>query len=42
MLKSKVGYSTNPNFFTMGVDTATSATKDLSNIKLNFLFTSFI
>ena len=24
----------------MGVDTATSATKDLSNIKLNFLFTS--
>ena len=40
MLKSKVGYSTNPNFFTMGVETATISTKDLSNIKLNFLFTS--
>lgn len=40
MLKSKVGYSTNPNFYTMGVDTATQSTKDFSNIKLNFLFTS--
>ena len=40
MLKSKVGYSTNPNFYTMGLDTATQSTKDFSNIKLNFLFTS--
>ena len=40
MLRSKVGYSTNPDFYTMGVETITDSTKDLSNIKLNFLFTS--
>ena len=40
MLKSKVGYSTNPDFFTMGQESIKESTKDLSNIKLNFLFTS--
>ena len=40
MLKSKVGYSTNPNFFSMGQESIVESTKDLSNIKLNFLFTS--
>ncbi len=40
MLKSKVGYSINPDSFEMGIETASKATKDLSNIQLNFLYTS--
>ncbi len=40
MLKSKVGYSINPDDLVMGMETAKRATKDLSNIKLNFLFLS--
>ena len=40
MLRSKVGYSTNPDFYTIGMESAKESTKDLSNIKLNFLFTS--
>lgn len=40
MLKSKVGYSTNPDSFMVGLESAKESTKDFSNIKLNFLFTS--
>lgn len=40
MLKSKVGYSINPDSFTTGFEAAKDATKDFSNVKLNFLFTS--
>lgn len=40
MLKSKVGYSINPNSFMMGLESAKEATKDFSNVKLNFLYTS--
>ncbi len=40
MLKSKVGYSINSDSYVMGVETATQATKDLSNIQLNFLYSS--
>ena len=40
MLKSKVGYSINPYSFMMGLESAKEATKDFSNVKLNFLYTS--
>lgn len=40
MLRSKVGYSTNEDSFITGVETAKKATKDSSNTKYGFLFTS--
>lgn len=40
MLKSKVGYSTNPNDFMMGVEAIEDSVKELNDIKLNFLYTS--
>ena len=40
MLKSKVGYSINPNSYDMGKESAIMSCKDFENIKLNFLFTS--
>ncbi|MDD5888534.1 MAG: FIST N-terminal domain-containing protein [bacterium] len=40
MLRSKVGYSTNPESFATGLETAKKATKDLSNAKIGFLYTS--
>lgn len=40
MLKSNVGYSTNPDSFTAGIETAELTSKDLKNIKLGLLFTS--
>ncbi len=40
MLRSKVGYSTNPDSFMTGLEAAKDSTKDFSNVKLNFLFTS--
>ena len=40
MLKSKVGYSINPDERLLGVETATEATKDLENPKISFLYTS--
>ena len=40
MLKSKVGYSINPDPFIAGLEAAKESTKDFSNVKLNFLFTA--
>lgn len=40
MLRSKVGYSINPDSFMTGLESAKEATKDFTNVKLNFLFTS--
>lgn len=40
MLKSKVGYSVNPDSFTMGLECATKTIKDEKNVGCNFLFTS--
>lgn len=40
MLKSKVGYSINQDDYLKGIETATNATKDYSDVKLNFLYTS--
>lgn len=40
MLKSKVGYSINQDNFMMGLETAKESTKDFSNVKINFLYTS--
>lgn len=40
MLKSKVGYSINPDSFMQGLESAKEATKDFSNVQINFLFTS--
>lgn len=40
MLKSKVGYSIDEDYYTMGLETAKESTKDFSNVKLNFLYTS--
>ena len=40
MLKSKVGYSTNEDYYEMGFETAKESTKDFSNVRLNFLYTS--
>lgn len=40
MLKSKVGYSINSDEIEMGVETATQSTKDFSNVKINFLYSS--
>ena len=40
MLNSKVGYSTNPDSYLRGVESAKASTKDFSNVKLNFLYTS--
>lgn len=40
MLKSKVGYSINPDSFMSGFEAAKESTKDFNNVKLNFLYTS--
>ena len=40
MLKSNVGYSTKEDFFLMGLEAADAATEDLSNVQLNFVYTS--
>lgn len=40
MLRSKVGYSINPESFAAGLETAKKSTKDLSNAKIGFLYTS--
>lgn len=40
MLKSKVGYSINPDPFIAGLEATKESTKDFSNVKLNFLFTA--
>ena len=40
MLKSKVGYSTNEDERLLGVEAATTSTKNLENIAINFLYTS--
>ena len=40
MLKSKVGYSINPNYLVAGLETAKQSTKDFSDVKINFLYTS--
>ena len=40
MLRSKVGYSVNPDSFMAGIEASKESTKDFSNVKLNFLFTS--
>ncbi len=40
MLKSQVGYSTNKDSYTSGVETARAATKNFPNYKLGFIFTS--
>lgn len=40
MLRSKVGYSINPDSFATGLETAKKSTKDLSNSKIGFLYTS--
>lgn len=40
MLKSKVGYSINPDNYVMGVETAKETTKEFNNVKINFLYTS--
>ena len=40
MLKSKVGYSINPDSFMSGLESAKESTKDFNNVKLNFLYTS--
>ena len=40
MLNAKVGYSINPDSFIQGMEAVKQSTKDLSNVKLNLLFTS--
>ena len=40
MLKSKVGYSINPDAFMSGLESAKESTKDFNNVKLNLLYTS--
>ena len=40
MLKSKVGYSINEDDFLKGYESSKESTKDISNVKLNFLYTS--
>lgn len=40
MLRSRVGYSINPESFATGLEAAKKATKDLSNPKISFLYTS--
>jgi len=40
MLRSKVGYSINPDSFMLGLEATKDATKDYTNVKLNFLYTS--
>ncbi len=40
MLKSTVGYSTNPDSFTRGLECATKTIKDEKNVSCSFLFTS--
>ena len=40
MLKSKVGYSINEDYYLMGLETAKDSTKDFSNVRINFLYTS--
>lgn len=40
MLQSKVGYSINPDNYKMGIETAEESTKELNDIKINFLYCS--
>ena len=40
MIRAKVGYSTNIDEELSGYETATGATKDFENVKINFLYTS--
>lgn len=40
MLRSKVGYSIDPDFINSGRETAKKATKDLKNAKFSFIYTS--
>ena len=40
MLRAKVGYSTNKDDYLKGYECSKESTKELSNIKINFLFTS--
>lgn len=40
MLSAKVGYSINPDSFIQGMEAIKKSTKDLSNVKLNLLYTS--
>lgn len=40
MLRSKVGYSVNPDSFATGLEAAKKATKDMSNAKIGLLYTS--
>ena len=40
MLKSKVGYSTNPDSYNMGLESIKQSTRDFTNVKLNLLFSS--
>ena len=40
MLKSKVGHSINPDDFMTGFESTKESTKDLENVKINFLYTS--
>ena len=40
MLKSKVGYSINTDDFLMGQEAAKDSTRDFTNVKINFLYTS--
>ena len=37
MLKSKVGYSVNPDSFMSGLESAKESTKDFNNVKINFV-----
>ena len=37
MLKSKVGYSVNPDSFMSGLESAKESTQDFNNVKLNLL-----
>lgn len=40
MLKSKVGYSIDQDFYESGCEAARKSTKDFKNVKINFLYTS--
>ena len=40
MLKSRVGYSINPDSTVTGLETAKKALKGLNDVKVNFLYTS--
>lgn len=40
MLRSKVGYSINPDYIESGIEAAKKSTKDFKNVKFSFLYTS--